>query len=198
MDIIQAYKNRRSQYALSDELALNKEQVNLLIKDAVRESPSAFNSQSSRVVILHGAEHTKLWQQIVLETLRPLTNAKQFENTKAKIDSFAAAAGTVLFFEDQNVIQGLQQQLPTYADKFPEFSANSAGIAQFAVWVALSEQNIGASLQHYNPLIDQQVQETWNLPDSWLLSAQMPFGKIVQPAGAKEYMDDAERFRILG
>lgn len=198
MDIIQAYKNRRSQYALSDELALNKEQVNLLIKDAVRESPSAFNSQSSRVVILHGAEHTKLWQQIVLETLRPLTNAKQFENTKAKIDSFAAAAGTVLFFEDQNVIQGLQQQFPTYADKFPEFSANSAGIAQFAVWVALSEQNIGASLQHYNPLIDQQVQETWNLPDSWLLSAQMPFGKIVQPAGAKEYMDDAERFRILG
>lgn len=198
MDIIQAYKNRRSQYALSDELALNKEQVNLLIKDAVRESPSAFNSQSSRVVILHGAEHTKLWQQIVLETLRPLTNAKQFENTKAKIDSFAAAAGTVLFFEDQNVIQGLQQQFPTYADKFPEFSANSAGIAQFAVWVALSEQNIGASLQHYNPLIDQQVKETWNLPDSWLLSAQMPFGKIVQPAGAKEYMDDAERFRILG
>lgn len=198
MDIIQAYKNRRSQYALSDELALNKEQVNLLIKDAVRESPSAFNSQSSRVVILHGAEHTKLWQQIVLETLRPLTNAKQFENTKAKIDSFAAAAGTVLFFEDQNVIQGLQQQFPTYADKFPEFSANSAGIAQFAVWVALSEQNIGASLQHYNPLIDQQVKETWHLPDSWQLSAQMPFGKIVQPAGAKEYMDDAERFRILG
>ncbi len=198
MDIIQAYKNRRSQYALSDELALNKEQVNQLIKDAVRESPSAFNSQSSRVVILHGAEHTKLWQQIVLETLRPLTNAEQFENTKAKIDSFAAAAGTVLFFEDQNVIQGLQQQFPTYADKFPEFSANSAGIAQFAVWVALSEQNIGASLQHYNPLIDQQVKETWNLPDSWQLSAQMPFGNIVQPAGAKEYMDDAERFRILG
>lgn len=71
-------------------------------------------------------------------------------------------------------------------------------MAQFAVWTALPEAGIGASLQHYNPVIDAQVQATWQLPASWQLSAQMPFGGNAGEIGSKEYMDDAQRFRVFG
>lgn len=198
MTALQLYKNRRTQYALNNALPLSNEQTTQLIKEIIRESPSAFNSQSSRAVILYGQEHTRFWNELVKEALRPLTPEAQFANTEQKMASFAAGAGTILFFEDQTVIQGLQEQFPLYADKFPEFSTNSAGMAQLAVWTALAEVGIGASLQHYNPVIDEQVQKTWNLPASWLLSAQMPFGGNAGDIGNKEYMDDNERFKVFG
>ena len=198
MKALQLYQKRRTQYVLGEQLPLGRDEVETLIKQVIRESPSAFNSQSSRALILFGQEHQKLWNEVVKETLRPITPAEQFVNTEQKMASFAAGAGTVLFFEDRNVIKGLQEQFALYADKFPEFSANSAGMAQFAVWTALAEANIGASLQHYNPLIDDQVREIWNLPASWELSAQMPFGSNEQTIADKDYMDDAERFRVSG
>lgn len=43
----------------------------------------------------------------------------------------------------------------------------------------------GASLQHYNPLIDPKVSAEWNIPLEWKLVAQMPFGKPTAPAGPK-------------
>ncbi len=195
MSALALFKKRRTQYALNNNLPLPAGDVEQLIKSAIREAPSAFNSQSSRALILFGTEHERLWNQVVKETLRPLVNPEQFSVTEAKLASFAAGAGTILFFEDQNVIHDLQEKFALYADKFPEFSANSAGMAQYAVWVALAEAGIGASLQHYNPLIDEQVRNIWELPESWQLSAQMPFGGHAGEIGDKEYMDDAERFR---
>lgn len=197
MSAIELFKKRRTQYALGKNIGLSKDEVENLVRETVRETPSAFNSQSSRVVILFEEEHQKFWN-IVKDTLRPLVTADQFPTTEAKIDSFAAGAGTVLFFEDQNVIRGLQEQFALYADKFPEFSANSAGMAQFAVWTALANKNVGASLQHYNPIIDEAVRKMWNLPESWTLSAQMPFGSNEQGFGEKEYMSDNERFFVFG
>lgn len=196
MSAINLFKKRRTQYALGNTLPMDQQQLDTLIREAVRETPSAFNSQSSRVVVLFSDAHQKLWS-IVKETLRAIVPAEQFSATDEKINSFAAGAGSVLFFEDQNVIKGLQEQFPLYADKFPEFSANSAGMTQFAVWTALADAGIGASLQHYNPLIDEAVRKEWGLPDSWYLSAQMPFGSNEQPFPEKEYMDDQERFKTF-
>lgn len=95
------------------------------------------------------------------------------------------------------VIDELQKQFAAYADNFPIWSEHSTGIAQFAVWSALAQENIGASLQHYNPLIDDEVKATWQLPDSWKLRAQMPFGSIENPAGEKTYISDETRFRVF-
>lgn len=195
--VIDALKKRRSQYALGKNLPISKEAVTDLIQEAVRYSPSSFNSQSARAVILFGAESQKLWN-ITKETLRKIVPAENFAATEQKIDSFAAGAGTVLFFEDQAVIEGLQQNFAAYADNFPIWSEQSTGIAQIAVWTALAEANVGASLQHYNPLIDEEVAKTWNLPASWKLRAQMPFGSNEQPFGEKTFIADSERFRVFG
>src|SRR5690554_3734187 len=194
---LEALKKRRSQYALGKDLPLAEQEVTEIIKEAIRQSPSAFNSQSSRAVILHGAQHEKFWD-IVKNELQKIVPAENFAPTEAKVNSFAAGAGTVLFYEDQDVVKGLQENFALYADNFPIWSEHSTGIAQLAVWTALSEANIGASLQHYNPLPDAAVAAEWNIPASWKLRAQMPFGSHQGEFGEKEFMDNAERFRIFG
>lgn len=194
--MIEAFKKRRTQYALGKSLPISTDAVDALVRDAVRWAPSSFNSQSSRVVILFGGESDKLWS-LVKETLRSIVPADQFASTDARINGFAAGAGTVLFFEDQGVIADLQQKFALYADKFPEFSDQSGGMAQFAVWTALANQGIGASVQHYNPLIDAEVAKTWDLPESWKLRAQMPFGSNEAPLGEKTFIADEMRFRTF-
>lgn len=194
--LLNSIKKRRTQYALGKSLPLSNEDVAELIREAVKHTPSSFNSQSSRAVILFGAESDKLWS-MVKETLRKIVPADAFSQTEAKIDSFAAGAGTVLFYEDQNVVKGLQENFPLYADNFPVWSEQSSGMAQHSVWTALANANIGASLQHYNPLIDQEVARTWDIPASWKLRAQMPFGSNEQPFGEKAFIDDADRFRVF-
>lgn len=194
---IEQIKVRRTIYALGDQVPHSQTQLSALIKDAVRHSPSAFNSQSSRAVILFGAEHHKLWD-IVKAELKKIVPPEAYPQSEAKVDgSFRAGFGTVLFFEDTAVIKDLQQKFALYADNFPIWSEHGTGIAQFSVWTALAQEGIGASLQHYNPLIDEAVRKEWDLPASWLLRAQMPFGNIKQPAGDKTFIDDEVRFRVF-
>ncbi len=187
---------RRTQYALGKKLPIPENEVEALIRQAVRWAPSSFNSQSSRAVILFGAASEKLWH-LTKETLRPLVPAEGFASTDAKMDAFAAGAGTVLFYEDQEVVKGLQEKFPLYAANFPVFSEHSAGMAQFAVWTALAEAGIGASLQHYHPLIDAEVARTWDIPASWLLRAQMPFGSNEKPIADKTFIADEVRFKTF-
>lgn len=190
-------KNRRSIYHLGKKVSLENNKITNLIKEAVKESPSSFNSQTSRVVILFEDQHLKLWE-IVEENLRNVVPTEEaFQATQEKIDSFRAGYGTILFYEDEEVVRGLQENFSLYADNFPLWSEQSSGIVSVNVWTALAENEIGASLQHYNPLIDNDVQNEWDLPSTWKLRAQMPFGSIETPAEEKTYMDDEERFRIF-
>jgi len=186
---------RRTIYALGKDLPVSEDEVIATIQEAIRQAPSAFNSQSSRALILLGNEHNKFWE-LVREQLRKIVPAESFHATSDKLDGFAAAAGSVLFFEDQDVVTRLQEQFATYADNFPVWSEHSTGIAQYAVWLALAEKGIGANLQHYNPLVDADVQQAWNIPASWKLRGQMNFGAILAPAGDKTFMDDDKRFVV--
>ena len=57
---------------------------------------------------------------------------------------------------------------------------------QIVVWTALEIEGFGASLQHYNSLIDDEVKRRWDTPSEWKLIAQMPFGKPTTTPGALE------------
>lgn len=196
MAFLDHIKKRRSIYAIGKNVSLDQAEIENIIKEAVKHSPSSFNSQSSRVVILFGQSHDTFWH-IVRETLRDLVSADAFEATNSKIDGFAAGYGTALFYEDQNVIKGMQEKFALYADNFPIWSEHASGIAQFATWTALAEHNIGASLQHYNPIIDEEVAQTFSIPSNWKLRAQLVFGSIEARPGEKTFMDDAERFKTF-
>jgi len=62
---------------------------------------------------------------------------------------------------------------------------------------ALELEGLGATLQHYNPLIDDEVKAAWHIPSSWKLIAQMPFGNPVSPAGEKEFQPLSERVKVF-
>ena len=192
---IETLKNRRTHYQISNQISCTDEQLVELIQEVVKHTPAAFNSQSSRVIVLIGEQHKKLWN-IVEETLRKLVSPDKFSPTEEKIASFRAGYGSLLFFEDQIVVEKLQQQFPLYKENFPTFSSHSSGMVQHAMWVALAEQEIGASLQHYNPVIDDSVHLEWNIPSDWKLIAQMPFGIPTAPAGEKEFLPIDSRVKV--
>lgn len=184
----EAVKARRTFYQIDNKSTLSDKELGDLIRYAVEYVPSAFNSQTTRVVLLTGKAHQKLWN-IVKDTLRPLVPAEAFVKTEQKIDgSFACGYGTILFFEDMSIVRSLQEQFAAYAENFPIWSQQTNGMHQFAVWTMLEDAGMGASLQHYNPLIDEEVRKVWNLSDDWKLIAQMPFGVPVAQPGGKEVM----------
>ncbi|MGP4714806.1 nitroreductase family protein [Psychrobacter sp. DM8] len=194
----QLMEKRRSIYGLSDQLPVSNDDVVKLVEHALLHVPSAFNSQSARLVVLFGEDHKKLWD-ITEETLRVIVNnEEQFKGTKDKIAGFRAGAGTVLFFEDKGVVRGMQEAAPLYADKFPIWAHQTSAMHQYAIWTALASIEIGANLQHYNPVIDQRVAQEWNIAEDWELNAQLVFGAIEQPAGEKEFKPLDERMKVFG
>ncbi|WP_409293964.1 nitroreductase family protein [Peribacillus sp. SCS-26] len=195
-DFYSAIENRRSIYSISSEAPVSDERIQEIVNHAVKYTPSAFNSQSARVVVLLSENHARLWD-ITKETLRKIVPAENFGSTEDKMKSFASGYGTVLFFEDQNVVEGFQKQFELYADNFPVWSQQSSGMLQYNIWTSLELEGFGASLQHYNPLIDEEVRQEWNLPENWRLIAQMPFGKPTAPAGEKEFQPLEERVKFF-
>ena len=193
----QAFDERRSIYALGNELPVAPQAIVNMAERVLLHTPSAFNSQSSRLVVLFGAEHQKLWD-IAEEKLRAAVGDGDFSGSKQKLDGFRASAGTVLFYEDRNVTESLQEQFALYADRFPVWAQQTSAMHQYAMWTELRTLNVGANLQHYNPLVDEDAAKAFSIPDSWELVAQMPFGNIVEPAGEKIYQPVNERMKVLG
>lgn len=175
---------RRSNYKLGGSSPIPGGEITEIVREIVRNSPSAFNSQSSRVAILFSESAKRFWE-IVFETLSPKTlpeNAAAFRN---KIDSFAAAHGTILFFDDEKVTNATAEKFPEFAKNFPLWVQQSNAMIQFAVWCALTAAGLGANLQHYNPAIDEAVREEYGFPVRWKLIAQMPFGSPAEPPAPK-------------
>jgi len=46
-------------------------------------------------------------------------------------------------------------------------------------------------------LIDDEVRKTWDLPASWTLIAEMPFGTPVAGAGEKTFQPIEDRVKIF-
>lgn len=195
-DFYNAVKDRRSFYGISKESTVSDTRLQEIVNDAVKYAPTAFNSQSGRVMVLLGGHHDKLWD-LTKEELRKLVPPENFSSTESKIDSFKNGFGTVLFFEDQSVVESLQRQFELYKDNFPVWSLESGGMLQYIVWTALELEGFGASLQHYNPLIDSSVSREWNIPSNWKLLAQMPFGKPTASPDEKQFQPLDFRVKFL-
>ncbi len=182
---------RRSIYALGDNVKESLENIYTLIKDTVRNSPTV------RTVVLFGKASNKVWDIVEDRLKSEVPNEEAFAKTKEKIATFRAGFGTILFLTDTAIVEKLERDFPLYAANFADWAEQGIGGAQQAVWAALAEQNIGASLQHYNPLIDDAIHEAFALSKEWKLRAQMPFGSIEAPTGEKDYLDENEVFKLI-
>jgi predicted oxidoreductase (fatty acid repression mutant protein) len=140
--------------------------------------------------------HEKIWE-ITKNELKKIVPADKFSGTEAKINSFAAGYGTVLFFEETDTVKGMQEKFPMYAENFPVWASQANGMLQFAIWTLLEKMGLGVNIQHYNPLIDAEIKKAFDVPASWKLVAQMVFGEMLKPADKIDKLPIEERVKIF-
>ena len=173
---IEAISHRRSHYNLESISPVSKRHILDTIDTILSVVPSPFNAQSARVVVLFDEQHLALWD-IVEQELKSRIPSDIFDKTRQKLhNAFRSGFGTILIYEDEATLHKLRIDAPDYAENVGTWSEQSSGMLQFALWTALEDMGFGASLQHYNPLIDKAVSERWLIDKNWRLIAQMPFG----------------------
>ena len=89
-----AVKGRRTIYQLSNESTIPDSRIQELVKEAVLHTPSAFNSQTTRMVLLLKEAHTKMWD-VTTEIYKQQLPEESFKHAEQRFDGFRAAYGTV-------------------------------------------------------------------------------------------------------
>lgn len=192
----EAIESRRTIYNLEKSISISDEELEGIISHAVKHVPSAFNSQSTRIVLLLNDKNEKFWETTKSILEETMGQDRDFEPTRQKIDNFKHSHGTILYYEDQSVINALQDKMPNFYENFEIWSNQANAMHQYAIWTALATQGIGASLQHYNPIVDEATASEFDIPKTWKLIAQMPFGDVREEAKEKEIKPIEDRFIV--
>lgn len=108
-DAIEFLKKRRSIYAIGKNIELNNEEITELIEGAVKNSPTAFNSQTVRAVITFGESSERVWDIVLDELRKVVKDDDAFLKTKEKIATFKAGLGTVLYFTETAIVKKLEK-----------------------------------------------------------------------------------------
>ena len=104
---------RRSVYALGHTRVVTDFCLEDTLKDCLKNCPTPFNAQSARLVLLLNQYHADFWNLVLQKVLAAAPFNKK-ESVTQKINSFAAAYGTILFFEDLDTMEKLQKDFPLY------------------------------------------------------------------------------------
>lgn len=92
---IEGMKGRRSIYALTNESVISDERIEEIISEVIMHTPSPFNCQSARMLVLLKEQHEKLWD-LALEIATATVPPEQLETLyKPRIALFRAGYGTV-------------------------------------------------------------------------------------------------------
>lgn len=176
--------NRRTIYALSKESTISNARIQEILTETIKHSPSSFNNQAGRAVLLVGDHHDKLWN-LADTTVKTKLGEQAYAGLKPRIDGFRNGYGTIMFFEDAEAMKPFKEKHPEMP--FDQWSEHAQGMLQVHTWDALELEGLGANLQHYNflPGFTDAVRKEWNLSDAWDLKAQMVFGKPAAPPGEK-------------
>ncbi|CCD22207.1 nitroreductase family protein NDAI_0A00490 [Naumovozyma dairenensis CBS 421] len=172
--------SRRTIYALKPELpaGVSIKDIQDTIQAVIKNTPTAFNSQGNRAIILTGETHRQVWDAV----------AKAIDNEDGKKRPLSVrdeAYGSVIFFTDDKVTEKLQADFPAWSAAFPQFGDHSSGAAQISSWTALETLGLGAHLQHYNGYVKAAL--PGKIPESWSVHSQLCFGAPGAPAGEKSF-----------
>jgi len=189
-------EKRRSIYTIGTNSDYTKEEITERIRDVMKQVPTAFNSQTTRVVVLFDEAKDKFWDHIY-DVQKDVLEGDVWEMMSGTITGSKNGIGTVLFFEDIDAVK----QMPAQGIRGEAYKQNNNANAQYAVWLALTEMDLGATLQHFNvgyeQGFDRGTKEMFDLPDSYEMLAQMPFGSIEQEAGEKDHIDPDEQVKVF-
>lgn len=195
MELTKAIKKRRSVYSLNKTSHVSDDEIASRLEETIINTPTAFGSEAVFILLALGNNHSFVWDS-VLQRLKPLTKPDKFPATASKIASFKETHGTILFFKKSQDIEELKKQFPLYASRQDNWGEQNIGIAVYAIWLTLTDLGLGASLQHYDPLIDEEIHAHFKVPSSYKLEGEMVFGDIKNEPGEKEFGPKEERFSV--
>ena len=92
---LSAVKARRTYYQLDSSSTISDERIQELLNQVILNTPSAFNSQTTRALLLLGDEHKKLWNDITKPAVKAVAPAEAWPASDQKLTGFANAYGTV-------------------------------------------------------------------------------------------------------
>ncbi|KAL5339491.1 Nitroreductase-like protein [Aspergillus crustosus] len=182
--LVELAQARRTIYQLGNKSPVPDSKIEELVNEAILNVPSAFNTQSTRLLNLvkTGAIPESVWEK----------------QTLPKLQGFRAGVGTILFYEDPAHIKPFSEKFALYKDQFQPWADHSNAMHQYFLWTGLKSLGLGANLQHYNPLIDAPVAKQWEVPSEWRLVAQLVFGSIEGSLGKKSQKPIEDRVKIYG
>jgi len=189
-DYLKAIEYRRTVYGLNDKAPVSDDRILEIVRAVSQTSPSSYNTQPGRIVVLLGAPHKKLWD-MTAEIATPIVKehaGEEMANAMAgRFAAFKAAYGSILFWEDNDVVKQSGETHKASAHMFPQWSEHSDAMAQVQIWTALELEGFGANLQHMAaiPPVEAAYRKEWNIPESWSLKANMNIGGMAQPHPAK-------------
>lgn len=196
-EFVDLVNKRGSVYDIGKKSPYRAEDVADRIKEFSSKLPSAMNSQTTRFVIIEGDTNDRVWDMINEDQEKAL-GPEMYSQMAPRFDQAKKGLGTVLMFESRDAVDGL----PTNPERSHIYKENHHGIAAYAVWLALREMDLGASLQHHNVGFDKgydrEIREYLGLPSDWEMLAQMPFGSIETEAEEKESMDVEDQVIFIG
>ncbi|KAL2822061.1 Nitroreductase-like protein [Aspergillus granulosus] len=201
--LVELAKSRRTIYQLGKNSPVPDSKIEELVNAAILNVPSAFNTQSTRLIVLLHREHERLWD-VVIDVFQNMVKTGAIpeqvwqKQTLPKLEGFKAGVGTILFYEDPSHIGPFSEKFSLYKDKFQPWAEHSNAMHQYFLWTALESLGFGANLQHYNPLIDAPVAKQWDVPSEWRLLAQLVFGSPEGVPGEKTQKPTEERVKIFG
>lgn len=194
-NILDLFSKRHSFYNINNQINLSNKEIENIISKALDLYPSSFNSQESRIILLMGEHHSFFWDTVKQELFKATDDSKR-EAIEKRINSFKNGYGTVLYFIDNTIVTNLENKYPLYAKNFSTWAEHGSAMLQYMIWTAFANNNVGASLQHYNPLIDNVIKDKFKIDDNWKLIAQMPFGGIVETPPSHEIIQTSNKLII--
>lgn len=154
-NFLDATESRRTYYQLTNESTISDARIKELVAHTIKHVPSAFNSQTTRMVVVLKEKHEELWDAI-MEVYKVQLPADKFEHAKGRMVGFRKAYGTVsggespahpfplccrmsqmlmclsaqvLFYEDSSNVREFQEKYKTYEDKFPASARTPSSIS---------------------------------------------------------------------
>jgi uncharacterized protein len=130
--LLDAMKDRRSIYATSPENPpTNIARVEEIVTHVIKHSPSPFNYQFARSVILSGEAHKKFWSVVYDGTQKAVPAAAWEGHLQNFCKMFRDTTwGTVMWFEDEETLDKFKADKPEVSFLAESWSDQSSGMHQ--------------------------------------------------------------------
>lgn len=145
------------------------------LTEAVQRTPAAFNLAPWHIVVVRD-ERAAFWEAIE-ESFRAGLEGERLERYLDRLSGFRGGAGAILVYEDRAVLLRLANDWQISEAQADAFVQQGIGMVQFAIWLALTNDELVTSLQHWEWLVEQRVAEFTGIPgERFKLTAVMPIG----------------------